>query len=103
MPHPTTLLVMPARPRDAKGMLIQAIEDDDPVIFLEHRWLHHLKEQVPEDPFQEPSRKARVVRSGRSLTIAAFSYSAIETIKIADTFNKYAEKWGNDKVIRCES
>ena len=86
---PGLKVVMPTRPHDAKGMLIQAVEDNGPVIFLEHRWLHHMKEPVPEEPFREPLGKARLVRSGSSLTMAAFSYSVIEAIKIADTFNKH--------------
>ena len=86
---PGLKVVMPTRPHDAKGMLIEAIEDNGPVIFLEHRWLHHMKEPVPEGPFREPLGKARVARSGRSLTMAAFSYSVIEAIKIADVFKKY--------------
>ena len=83
---PGLKVVMPTRPKDAKGMLIQAIEDNGPVIFLEHRWLHHMKESVPEEPFREPLGKARVVRSGNSLTLAAFSYSVIEATNIADAF-----------------
>jgi pyruvate dehydrogenase E1 component beta subunit len=86
---PGLKVVMPTRPHDAKGMLIQAIEDNGPVMFLEHRWLHHMKEAVPEEPFREPLGKARIVRSGNSLTLAAFSYSVIEATKIADAFKKY--------------
>jgi acetoin:2,6-dichlorophenolindophenol oxidoreductase subunit beta len=86
---PGLKVVMPTRPHDAKGMLIQAIEDNGPVIFLEHRWLHHMKESVPEEAFREPLNKARVVRSGNSLTLAAFSYSVIEATKIADAFKNH--------------
>ncbi|MEC7641182.1 MAG: transketolase C-terminal domain-containing protein [Nitrospinota bacterium] len=86
---PGLKVVMPSRPHDAKGMLIQAIEDNGPVIFLEHRWLHHMKEAVPEEPFREPLGKARIVRKGSSLTLAAFSYSVIEATKIADAFKKH--------------
>ena len=86
---PGLKVVMPARPHDAKGMLIQAIEDNGPVIFLEHRWLHHMKEPVPEEPFREPLGKARVVRSGDSLTLAAFSYSVIEATKIPPEWHSW--------------
>ena len=46
---PGLKVIIPSNPYDAKGMLISAIEDDNPVIFLEHRWLHSMKGFVPEN------------------------------------------------------
>tara|TARA_B100000686_G_scaffold84461_1_gene91286 strand:- start:943 stop:2010 length:1068 start_codon:yes stop_codon:yes gene_type:complete len=86
---PGLKVVMPARPHDAKGMLIQAVQDDDPVIFFEHRWLHHIKELVPEEGYTESLGDARVLRRGDALTLVAFSYMVIEAIKISDVFKKY--------------
>jgi 2-oxoisovalerate dehydrogenase E1 component beta subunit len=81
--------VIPATPYDAKGLLISAIEDDDPVIFLEPKriyngpfdghhdrpvtpWSQHAAGEVPEDYYTVPLGQARVVRSGNDLTLLAY-------------------------------
>lgn len=81
---PGLKVVMPATPHDAKGMLIAAIEDDDPVVFLEHRWLHHLRGPVPEGHYTVPLGPARVAREGDRVTIAAMSYMVIEALAAAE-------------------
>ncbi|WP_221029990.1 alpha-ketoacid dehydrogenase subunit beta [Actomonas aquatica] len=81
---PGLKVVMPATPHDAKGMLIAAIEDDDPVVFLEHRWLHHLTGPVPEGHYTVPLGPTRTARSGDKVTIAAMSYMVIEALEAAD-------------------
>ena len=85
---PGLKVIMPTNPQDAKGMLISAIEDDGPVICIEHRWTHHLKANVPKGPFREPLGKARIIRKGKDLTMAAFSYMTVEAISLADSFRK---------------
>jgi len=85
---PGLKVIMPTNPHDAKGMLISAIEDDGPVICIEHRWTHHLKGNVPEEPYREPLDKARIAREGKDVTIAAFSYMTIEAISLAEAFKK---------------
>jgi pyruvate dehydrogenase E1 component beta subunit len=75
---------MPSTPHDAKGMLIAAIEDDNPVVFLEHRWLHHTKGHVPEGHYTVPIGPARQVRSGKDVTIVALSYMVLEAIDAAE-------------------
>jgi pyruvate dehydrogenase E1 component beta subunit len=50
---------MPTTPYDAKGMMIAAIEDPNPVLFIEHRWLHNIKEQVPEMMYRVPLDQAQ--------------------------------------------
>ncbi len=85
---PGLKVIMPTNPQDAKGMLISAIEDDGPVICIEHRWTHHLKGSVPKEPYREPLGKARIAREGKDVTIAAFSYMTIEAISLADAFKK---------------
>ena len=54
---------MPSSPYDAKGMLLAAIEDDNPVVFLEHRWLHPIKGHVPEGHYTVPIGPARMARA----------------------------------------
>jgi len=63
--------VVPSNPYDAKGLLIQAIRDNDPVIFFEHKVLYSLKGEVPEESYAIPFGKANVVRSGKDVTIVA--------------------------------
>jgi 2-oxoisovalerate dehydrogenase E1 component beta subunit len=70
---PGLKVVTPAFPSDAKGLLKSAIRDDNPVVFLEHKWIYRrIKEQVPEDPdFLVPLGSADVKRPGTDVTIVA--------------------------------
>src|SRR4051812_44027386 len=81
---PGLKVVMPASPDDAKGLLLSAIFDDDPVIYLEHRWLHNLRGPVAEGDYRVPIGRARVVRQGDALTVVAMSYMTIEAIHALD-------------------
>lgn len=80
---PGLKVVMPATPYDAKGLLTAAVEDNNPVIFIEHRWLHGLKDDVSEAALRVPLGTSRVVRKGSDVTIAAFSYMTIEALRAA--------------------
>jgi pyruvate/2-oxoglutarate/acetoin dehydrogenase E1 component len=77
---PGLKVVMPATAEDAKGLLLSAIFDPDPVIFLEHRWLHNLKGDVPSGDYLVPIGKARLMRQGNDLTVVAMSYMTIEAV-----------------------
>ena len=81
---PGLKVVMPATARDAKGMLIAAVEDDAPVIIFEHRWLYSSTSEVPEGHYTEPLDGARVLRSGKDVTLAGFSYLALECFRAAE-------------------
>lgn len=81
---PGLKVVMPVTPRDAKGLLLAAIDDDDPVVYIEHRWLHHLRGDVPEGHYHVPIGSSQTLRPGTDVTIAAISYSAIEAARAAD-------------------
>jgi pyruvate dehydrogenase E1 component beta subunit len=70
---PGLKVVAPATPRDAKGLLKTAIEDDDPVIFIEHSLLYGVRGEVPDADFREPLGQALVLREGTDVTIAAYS------------------------------
>ncbi len=66
-------IVEPSTPRDAKGLLKAAIRDDDPVLFLEHKYLYRrLKEEVPDEDYVVPIGKAAVRREGSDATIVTF-------------------------------
>jgi acetoin:2,6-dichlorophenolindophenol oxidoreductase subunit beta len=61
--------VVPSTPYDAKGLLIQAIRDDDPVIFFEHKLLYPMQGDVPQEPYAIPFGEASFVREGSDVTI----------------------------------
>ncbi len=77
---PGIKVIMPTTAHDAKGMLISAIEDDNPVLFIEHRWLHQIKDNVPKEYFRESLDQAKVLHEGDTVTVAAFSYMAVESL-----------------------
>lgn len=68
---PGLKVVVPSSPYEAKGLLIQAIRDDDPVIFCEHKALYDTSGDVPEDSYTIPFGEANVVRDGGDVTIVA--------------------------------
>ena len=81
-------VVLPATPYDAKGMLISAIEDNNPVIFIEHRWLHNIRDAVPTPGYRVPLDKARVAHGGDKITVAAFSCMVMEALLTARALAK---------------
>lgn len=80
---PGLKVVMPSTPHDAKGLLVSSIEDDNPVIFLEHRWLHHVFGEVPEEVYRVPLGQANVLRGGKDVTIVATSHMTLESFRAA--------------------
>jgi pyruvate dehydrogenase E1 component beta subunit len=70
---PGLKVVAPATPRDAKGLLKASIEDDDPVIFIEHSLLYGIRGEVPDTDFREALGQALVVREGTDVTIVGYS------------------------------
>jgi len=80
---PGLKVVMPATPHDAKGMLLAAIQDDNPVIFIEHRWLHNIKGVVPSHYYTVDLDSGKRIHEGSDVTIAAFSYMVIECLAVA--------------------
>jgi pyruvate/2-oxoglutarate/acetoin dehydrogenase E1 component len=81
---PGLKVVMPATPHDAKGLFIAAVEDNNPVIFLEHRWLHSITGHVPEGHYSVPLGAARTARAGADVTIVAISYMTLEALRAAE-------------------
>jgi acetoin:2,6-dichlorophenolindophenol oxidoreductase subunit beta len=64
-------VAIPSTPYDAKGLLIQAIRDDDPVMFFEHKVLYTLEGDVPEESYALPFGEASIVRDGDDVTVVA--------------------------------
>ena len=81
---PGLKVVMPTTPSDVKGLLISSIEDDNPVVFLEHRWLYNLRGPVPEGEHRIALGSARVIRDGSDLTVVSASYMTVEALRAAD-------------------
>ena len=77
---PGLKVVMPATAEDAKGLLLSSIFDDNPVIFLEHRWLHNVQGHVPAGDVRVPLGKANRLRQGTDVTIVAMSYMTLEAV-----------------------
>ena len=81
-------VVMPAFPRDAKGLLMSALTHSSPVIILEHRTLYDTVGEVPEEPCYTPIGKAAVVREGTDVSIVATSFMVYEAVHAADELAK---------------
>lgn len=93
---PGLKVVAPTTPRDAKGLLIASIRDNNPVVFLEHRWLHWIEDEVPEESYEVPLGVSNVLRQGDDLTIVATSWMNVEATHAA---NLLAEKGIHVEVI----
>lgn len=77
---PGLKVVMPATASDAKGLLISSIFDNNPVIFIEHRWLYNLEGDVPEGDYRVPIGKAQRLSIGEDISIISNSYMTIEAL-----------------------
>lgn len=80
---PGLKVVCPSNAREAKGLLRSAVKDPNPVIFIEHRWLHNTTSEIPDEKYEYPIGKASTVRLGSDITIVAWSYMVIEALKAA--------------------
>ncbi|CAH2400857.1 alpha-ketoacid dehydrogenase subunit beta [Mesorhizobium escarrei] len=81
---PGLKVVIPSTPYDAKGLLIEAIRDDDPVIFLEHTKLYDIEGQVPDEAYTVPFGEASVLREGGDVTIVALARMVHVALEAAD-------------------
>ena len=86
---PGIKVVVPSNPYDAKGLLISAIRDNDPVFFMEHLNLYHaFRQEVPEGEYTIELGKANVVREGKDVTIIAYGLMVHTALKAADELAK---------------
>jgi pyruvate/2-oxoglutarate/acetoin dehydrogenase E1 component len=84
---PGLKVVMPATAYDAKGLMVAAIRDNNPVVYIDDRWLYNTEEHVPEEIYSIPIGKGLVRKRGKDITIIAISYlvkEAMEAAKILD-------------------
>jgi 2-oxoisovalerate dehydrogenase E1 component beta subunit len=81
---PGLKVVVPSTPYDVKGMLLAAIDDPDPVLFLEHKKTYRLiKGEVPDEPYEVPIGKADVKREGEDLTVVAYGLMLHQALEAA--------------------
>ena len=86
---PGLKVVCPSNPYDAKGMLIEAIHDDDPVVFFEPKRVYRaVKMEVPEGPYTVPLTQAKVVRTGEQVTCLAWGAMLYEAYAAAEEVAK---------------
>ena len=81
---PGLKVAMPTTPYEAKGILLAAIFDPDPVVIIEHRLLYGHSGEVPESYYEFPLGKAVVRRVGKDITLVANSYMAVECLRVAE-------------------
>jgi len=86
---PGLKVVMPALPSDAKGLLLSAVADPNPVIIIEHRWLYNSVGPVGEGDCRIPIGSPRCLREGSDITIASTGYMTIEALKAAALLSNY--------------
>jgi pyruvate dehydrogenase E1 component beta subunit len=87
--QPGLKVVIPSTPYEAKGLLISAIRDNDPVIFLEHMKLYRsFREEVPEEEYTVPIGKAAVKREGKDVTLVAYGAMVHTALKAADELSE---------------
>ncbi len=83
--------VVPATPYDAKGLLIQSIRDNDPIIFCEHKLLYAMEGEVPEEPYTVPLGEANIVREGDGVSIVTLG-------RMVHLANDVAQKLAKDGI-----
>ena len=85
---PGLKVVCPSNAYDAKGLLIQSIRDNDPVIFLEHKALYDTQADVPEEPYTIPFAEANIAHEGSDVTIVAYGLMVPKSLEAAEMLKK---------------
>ena len=81
---PGLKVVMPSSAYDVKGLLSSSIDDDNPVIFFEHKLLYNTKQDVPEEDYKIPLGKGDIKRDGKDVTVVATSYMVTKALNVAE-------------------
>lgn len=85
---PGLKVVAPSTPYDAKGLLIASIRDENPVVFIDDRWLYRMQADVPEEAYEVPIGKGIIRNEGNDATLVSFSYMALESEKAVEELKK---------------
>jgi len=86
---PGLKVVMPATPYDAKGLMVAAIRDDNPVVFIDDRWLYDTEGDVPEELYSVPIGKGAIKKEGKDVSLIASSFMVGESMKAASELEKH--------------
>lgn len=81
---PGLKVVMPATPYDAKGLMVAAIRDPNPVVYIDDRWLYGTEDVVPEELYEVEIGRGVVRKEGADVTVAGISVMALESLKAAE-------------------
>ncbi len=85
---PGLKVAIPSSPYEAKGLLIQSIRDDDPVIFFEHKMMYDDEEEVPDEPYTIPFGEANLTREGDDVTVVAIGRMVQFANQVADSLEQ---------------
>ena len=85
---PGLKVIMPTFPADAKGLIIAAIEDNNPVIIIEHRWCHYIQGDVPTGYYTSDLETPEEIIKGEDITIVASSFMTVEAIEAAESLKE---------------
>ena len=85
---PGLKVVMPSTPYDAKGLLIASIADDNPVVYIDDRWLYDHTGEVPEEQYSVPLGKGVVRRKGKDVTLVSMSYMVSQAMEAAESLEQ---------------
>jgi len=85
---PGLKVVMPSTPYDAKGLLVASVKDDNPVVYIDDRWLYNDVGEVPDELYSVPIGKGVVRKEGKEATVVATSYMVLEASKAATILGK---------------
>jgi pyruvate dehydrogenase E1 component beta subunit len=86
---PGLKVVVPSNAKDAKELLLWAVKEPNPVLFIEHRWLHNTTSYVQDKIIVPQEIKAKILESGNALTLVAWSYMTLEALKAHKYIQKY--------------
>jgi pyruvate dehydrogenase E1 component beta subunit len=81
---PGLKVVMPSTPYDAKGLMISAIKDDNPVIYMDDRWLYNVEGEVPEEIYSVPIGQGIIRKEGKDVTLVTTSYMVVESLSASE-------------------
>jgi len=86
---PGLKVVCPSNPYNAKGLLISSIEDKNPVIFFEHRWLHETFGKVPKKKYRVAIGKGKILKKGKDITLICYSLTVLECLRASKILRYY--------------
>ena len=85
---PGLKIVMPSSPENASNLLYSAVLDPNPVIYIEHRWVHYIKAKLSNKLKKEKIGKCKIIKYGKDITIVTCSYMTVEVLRLSSYLNK---------------